>query len=767
MSRKGRRIAYLLIAVLAAVVLVSVAATAEETTQAPWKKSGIRKDETGKWAYSVLEDGTAVITGFAIEGTSLTIPDEIDGIPVSMVARASVEKSDYAKMRAVKKVTLPAGLKVIGQQAFEFFSAMTSINIPKGLEAIEYAAFRECKALKSITIPEGIESIGDEAFSKCSSLVFPKLPSTVARIGDRAFYQCLKIGNVKLPGSVRSVGAYAFASCQLGSLTLEEGLEQIGEGAFYSHKLKDIKLPASLKSIGNKAFDPNINKGLRKVTFSSASVQIGTGVFGYDDGWSRFYRKIQNGETDLKKEDFDKNDPENWIDYYRDSDNFGQETLTITCYPGSAADQLYQHHVTKVYLKGSTENTVTAQTDRVFRAGQYTNADMVYELVIPEGVEELEDGAFAGLETLNRITLPASLTKIGAHAFDGCTGLREVVIQAKTMTGIGEAAFMGCTELKSIVIPDGITEIADSTFDQCRKLEKVKMPRAGVLRIGKKAFADCKAVSELKLNPGLESIGTEAFKGCGVKSLQIPDSVTSIGHRAFYLSGLKSLKLPAAMEEITDYLCAYSVNLAQVTLPKSLKRIGKCAFMRCPVGSLALPEGLESIGERAFAFDPEDANAMYGKKKMISKLRGITIPSTLKVIGQEAFIANDALTAVKFAKNSRISEIGDSAFAYCFRLKSISLPDSLQKAGNQVFLRCKEMTSADLGQGIADLGDEAFKYCIRMTKLTVPDTLKKIGKDILKEHSRKLKVTTPFNSAMQIYLRKNCPDVQIVNPKKK
>ena len=435
MNRKGRRIAYLLIAVLAAVVLASAVANAEETTQAPWEKSGLRKDETGKWEYGVLEDGTAVITGFAIEGTSLTIPDEIDGIPVSMVARGSVAKSDYAKMRAVKKVTLPAGLKVIGRQAFEFFSAMTSINIPKGLEAIEYAAFRECKALKSITIPEGVESIGDEAFSKCSSLVFPKLPSTVARIGDRAFYQCLKIGSVKLPGAVRSVGAYAFASCQLGSLTLEEGLEQIGEGAFYSHKLKDIKLPASLKSIGNKAFDPNINKGLKKVTFSSASVQIGVGVFGYDDGWSRFYRKIQSGETDLKKEDFDKNDPENWIDYYRDSDNFGQETLTITCYPGSTADQLYQHHVTKVYLKGSTENTVTASTDRVFRAGQYTNADKVYELVIPEGVEELEDSAFAGLETLNRITLPASLTRIGAYAFDGCTGLKEVVIQAKAMPG--------------------------------------------------------------------------------------------------------------------------------------------------------------------------------------------------------------------------------------------------------------------------------------------------------------------------------------------
>ena len=773
MSRKGRhmtgnrrRIVFLLIIALAAVILTAAGVNAEEATQESRLNTEILKDATGKWDYSVLDNGTAAITGFVIEGTSLTIPDEVDGIPVSAIARAVQEKPDYAKMRTVKKVTLPNGLKVIGQQAFEFFSAMTSINIPKGLESIGYAAFRECRALKNITIPEGVTSIGDEAFSKCSSLVLPKLPSTLEIIGDRAFYQCMKVSSVDLPAAVRSVGAYAFAYCQVSKLSLKEGLEEIGEGAFFCHKLKEAQFPASLKSIGNKAFDPDTNKGLKKVTFNSASLQIGIGVFGYDDGWDSFYKKLQNGETDLRKEEYDKNDPENWIDYYRDPDNFGQETLSITCYSGSEADQLYQYHVTKTYLKGSEENTVTASVERVFRAGQYTNADRIYELVIPEGVEEIEDGAFAGLETLNSITLPASLTKIGAHAFDQCTGLKEVVVLSKSMTMIGEAAFRGCSELKSIVIPEGVTEIADSTFDQCRKLEKVKLPKAGVMRIGNRAFAECAVLSDLILNSGLNEIGTEAFRGCGVKNLQIPDSVTSIGNRAFYLSGLKNLKLPAALEEIPDYLCGYSVSLSQVTLPKSLKRIGKGAFMRCPISGLKLPEGLESIGERAFASDASNANAMYGQKKSATKLKSISFPGSLTVIEKEAFFANDALTTIKFAKNAQLREIGDGAFAYCFRLRTVSLPDSTQRIGNEAFLRCKEMTTIDLGRGISELGDDVFNYCIRITKMTAPDTLQKIGKDILKEHSRKLKITTPQDSKFDQYIRKFYPEIAVIYPKK-
>ena len=770
MKKECRFLTVLLAAMILMLSVPMIHAEAEEMQTAGWHcPDEIRKDKTGQWDYGILEDGTAVITGFSIEGTNLKIPAEVDGIMVTMVARAPQGKPDYAKIRAVKKVTLPDGLKAIEQQAFEFFSAMTAINIPKSVEAIGYGAFRECKALKSITIPDGVTEIGDEAFSKCSSLVFPKLPAGLTRIGKRGFYQCRKLGRVKLPDAVRTVGDQAFAYCQITGLTLNEGLEEIGEQAFFSHRLKEIVFPASLKKIGNNAFNPDGDTGLKKLTFNSIATELGVGIFGYDDGFAAYYAKLEKGEIQGTASDYDKKNPDNWSDYYRDRVNFGQPTLTIACYPGSSADQMYQYYVQKSYMKSKEISAATAPADRVLRAGLYTNDDRVYELVVPEGVEEIADSAFAGLETLNKITLPSTLTKIGAHAFQNCTGLKEVVIPAKTMTEIGEEAFSGCSELKSITLPTGITEIGRSVFEQCRKLETVKLPKNGIRIIGDRAFYYCKALTALTLCPELEFIGKEAFANCGVTELKIPDSVTFIGTRAFYASGLKTLKFPANLEEISERLCAYSTKLLTVTLPKKLKRIAKEAFYKCPVGSMTLPEGLESIGERAFAFEETYAMQQFGKGKSASKLRSLKIPASLKTIEKEAFLANDALTSISFEKNAQLEEIGERAFSYCVRLGSITVPDSVRIIGEGAFMRCMQMKQVTIGTGIENLGARAFEYCLKMTKLTITGQPQEIGKDLLKEHSNKLKVAVGEESGMKLYtyLSTNYPKVTIQVLKKK
>jgi len=763
--RKQGLAVWLLAVVMTAAVLLAASACAEGISEASWQAPEVRKDQTGLWDYGVLEDGTAVITGFVINGTTLKIPDRVDGIPVTMVARAPLGKLDNAKIRTVKKVVLPDGLKAVGQRAFEYFAGMTSVNIPGSVEVIGYAAFKDCQELKSVTIPEGVRAIGAEAFRGCRKMAFPKLPSTLERIEAYAFCLCTKAGKVVLPASVRYIGRMAFANSRIKTLTLNEGLEEIGDYAFTDHNLQEIVFPASLRKIGNAAFVPQSPKTLKKVTFNGISTEPGIGVFGYDDGYSAYRQKAQKDGSGAKAEPYDREDPANWTDYYRATHYFSVDTLGITCYPGSRADQAYQFCVSKKYLAAKQE-AVTAPSGRVLQAGLYTNDDLVYELEVPEGVEEIADSAFAGLATLNRITLPATLVRIGAHAFEDCTGLKEVVIRAKEMAEIGEAAFKGCIELKSIDIPQGITEIRNSAFEGCQKLEKVRLPKAGITRIGDSAFADCASLAGLQLTAGLESIGKKAFLRCGWKEAQIPDTVKTIGDKAFYSGSMTRLKLPAGMEEIGDYLCGYCLSLSDVTLPKTLKRIGNCAFIRCPLSKLTLPEGLESIGEQAFAADAAYARKLYGRNKAVSKLRAVNIPDSLEVIGKEAFLANDALTTVTFSKHPRLREIGDSAFASCYRLKAIALPDSLRKIGSEAFRECVQMSKADLGRGITDLGDKAFSYCPKIVSMTVPDTLTAIGQDVLSNHGNKLKVTTPQGSSFRQYLREYYRDVAVVQPKK-
>ncbi len=722
--------------------------------------SAIRPDETGKWEYGLLGDGTAVITYFVDPEVKLVIPDTVDGIPVSVVARVPLGKIDYKPVRTIRTVVLPKELRAVEHQAFEHCASLTKIELPKKLESIGYAAFKGCSNLASASVPETVVRIGAEAFSDCGKLTLPKLPAGLDRIERRAFYRCMKLGKMVLPASVRTVEDQAFAYSQLTALILNDGLETIGKDAFFRHRLKEISLPASVRTIGDAAFDPDGGKTLKKVTFSGIATKPGTGVFGYDNGWNAWYRKTQGNASD-----YDTADPENWIDYYRDGGSFGQNTLALSCYPGSRADQLYQYSVTKTYLNGTGDNAVTAPEDRVLKAGLYTNDDMVYEVIVPEGVEEIEDYAFSGLLMLSKITLPSTLSVIGAHTFENCTGLNEIVLKTKSMERIGAAAFRGCTQLKKITVPAGITEIGESAFEGCTALEACALPQSGLLRIGDRAFAGCTKLTALKLPNGLEAIGAEAFSRCGVTGANIPDSVTFIGKKAYYASGLKTIRLPKEMDEIPEYLCAYSSKLNSLKLPAKMTRIGKGAFMWCPVGGFSLPEGLVSIGEKAFAFDMDSAEA--GRKITTAKLTGLKLPASLKVIEKEAFAANDALTSVRFPRDSQLEEIGENAFAMCFRLKALEFPDSLRRIGSGAFRNCVQMTKVNLGSGVEELGDEVFLTCPRLTLLNASDSVRSVGNDLLKNFGSRLKVTCPESGVLHRYIQKNYPGVPVEFPKKK
>ena len=741
---------------------------AKEASSGFWYCSGIVRNGEG-WEYGLLGDGTAVITAFSISSDTLTIPETIDGIPVTMIARAPLGKNDYTKIRGLKKVKLPKGLKAVEHLAFEFCSGLTKVDLPAGVQSIGYGAFRECSSLAAVTIPEGVTRIGKDAFARCSKLKFPKLPSSLKEIEAQAFLRCGSLGTVSLPASVRVIGEQAFATCFIKNLILKEGLEVIGKKAFLSNELSSIEFPASLREIGDAAFDQKNGKGkgLQTITFKSMDTKIGKGVFGYDDGGKEYGTKERNSKDAWSSSTtFDANNTAFWHDYYGDPGNYGQAKITVACYPGSSADKLYQYNVVKKYLKISDTAAVTAPADKVLKAGLYDDASGVYELVIPEGVEEISDYALAGLSTLIRITVPSTLKKIGAHAFEQCTGLKEIALPKKGMVSIGEAAFRGCTELTTINIPDGITGIAASVFEGCGKLKTVSMPKSGILSIGDRAFADCAALATLTLNPGLQTIGQEIFAGCGVKEAKIPDSVTSIAPKAFYKSRLKTLKLPANMEEIPEQLCAFSGSLSTLTMPKNVKKIGKSAFEQCPITALTLPEGLETIGEKAFAFDEYTALYNYGKSKTSSKLRSLKIPDSLMTIEKRAFFGNDALKAISFSKKPKLTEIGDEAFSHCTGLGTLKLPGCIRTIGKSAFKKCLQLKKAELEDGITAIPDEMFANCSKLRELKVTDSVTAVGEGILKNIPDKVTVTCPEGSAMHTYMKKHYPAMKVKFSKK-
>ena len=110
-------------------------------------------------------------------------------------------------------VTIPKGVRKIGERAFYGCSDITSISIPDSVTSIGYRAFVSCSNLTSITIPNSVTSIGDWAFDYCSSLTAITIPDSVIKIGEGAFSRCSNLTAITIPDSVTSIGDWAFSDC--------------------------------------------------------------------------------------------------------------------------------------------------------------------------------------------------------------------------------------------------------------------------------------------------------------------------------------------------------------------------------------------------------------------------------------------------------------------------------------------------------------------------------------------------------------------------
>ena len=87
--------------------------------------------------------------------------------------------------------------------------------------------------ITNVVIPNGIDGIGDDAFEYCSALTSLTLPHSLVHVGDYAFQGCTALTSLTLPHSLVDVGAGAFNSCDaLTSLTLPNSVKSIGNGAF-------------------------------------------------------------------------------------------------------------------------------------------------------------------------------------------------------------------------------------------------------------------------------------------------------------------------------------------------------------------------------------------------------------------------------------------------------------------------------------------------------------------------------------------------------
>ena len=377
------------------------------------------------------------------------------------------------------------------------------------------------------------------------------------------------------------------------------------------------------------------------------------------------------------------------------------------------------------------------------------NNPSITEIVVPEGVTEIGEGAFYDAKnTLEKVVLPESLVKIGKQAFAFCQKLTAIDLPAH-LTEIAENAFQECG-LKSIVCPKGLKKIGRYTFQQCKELASVEL-NEGIESI-KDAFPYCSALKEIKLPESLAN-GDFSFSSCtALEKVELPKGLTEIPNSAFsHCSSLKKIDISAGVKKINSGAFS-STALESVVLPEGLEEIGDRAFFKCKLTAIELPKSLKKIESSAFSGNNIESVAFPSGIEKIggfdcTPLKSVEIPDGVSEIGRFAFASCKNLESVKLPKELIYKEekyigwqnkeetrivggIGDSAFSGCEKLVSIELPENLDMIQSKLFEGCTALKAVKIPASVKAIYGKAFKGCTSLAKIEIPATVERASNEI-------------------------------------
>lgn len=198
--------------------------------------------------------------------------------------------------------------------------------------------------------------------------------------------------------------------------------------------------------------------------------------------------------------------------------------------------------------------------------------------------------------SVTSVTIPASVTEIGANAFAGCTNLTSVTyggdwsnltIQSGNPAVEDAAKDAANEQLFDFAFTPDNTAVIVNNYKCKGTAADVTIPSRykgkPVTMIDHLAFHDS-AVTSVTIPDSVTAIPDDAFSYCSqLTNISIPNSVTFIGFSAFNsCTSLKSVTLPSSLSTIQSYAFYNCGNLKTIRIPVSVTSIGNCAFDVCP-----------------------------------------------------------------------------------------------------------------------------------------------------------------------------------------
>ncbi len=697
----------------------------------------------------------------------------------------------------LKYIYLHDSIKSIGAGAFKDASKLITIEIPSAVDVINEYTFAGCNNLESIVLTDSITEIKAYAFSDCSRLM------DIYFTGTQAQWEAITVGEGNEILTSSNVTVH-FGYVPTNELILNKDEISLQTGSTFDIDFVTQPENATVSSYEVWSTEPSVasvdkdgvvtahSKGTARIVFRTpegiveeCAVTVTDAFFLYEmneDGTgvliTGLVDKTFAGEfavpstldefavTGIGNNAFDGCTNVTGIRIPKEIQTIGDNAFT-NC-PSLTKVGVNEH--SDYFMK---ENGVIYNADKTELIYLIDNAETT-DFIVPDTVTRISGGAFCNNSSLIKVTIPTSVTEIGANAF-------------KTVDDIYYSGTAEEWEKINIAEPNRAIDLAEIHFSY--------VPISGItFTLDEYVLKPGESTTIVPICQEGNNLNTLTWTSSDESIIEVSKTgvVTSVAGSGTAIITVTTREGVSATTKVTVYPYKWHIEdneitvdgildtnlyVGEIVIPENINsipvtKIADDAFRnQIYITSISIPSSVETIGQNAlegcvalenitvaaenqkyFAmigvlFDKETNTLLLypaGKKDVfymvfvgtetIGKnafsgnpyLQSVIITSGVKAVSNSAFENCTALESVTM--HNGLEKIGPNAFSDCSSLKSIIIPATVKNIGEAVFSGCKSLVSAVIGEnGMTKIADEMFYDCENLENLTIPSTVTKIG----------------------------------------